>query len=536
MRKEEKIGRLGAFLDPRELIELIESVLRPEKIQANAVKAGHEQEIHTLEEEKEQVNQEKKDRGSPALTVIMSKIKQEIFLAVLVIVCVVGEYIYGIWFIGPFDLGNLFTVSLAMTFMIVLIKAIDFFLSALETKWPQHCSTFNLVLGSINIIIIFSLIFMAANIRELVFQTTATLKNSTSSQEIVGAASKFFGQAFKPFRVLMVLLSSAITLIGGITYHRVKDRLFALLVLRGLHKRGNRIDMEILRKKQEIAAEDARVAEFAADIQLALAEEKARRSRNGAFFRLSSVFQSQSFGAKAVILCFLILAILGCGLIFSGVARGEVIGFLDMTDSSEVRDYAGKETEHQKNVHGIERLLEKMPPGEVYRVFGITGKSFSARYLLLEGKMARDKGVFGENIARDRLAAITQWKKLDLRPIANSSDVFGAIHLASILFADVNSKRKNLLLYGDMREYGKGFDFESPSELRPEALLGQVKRQGKLPSLNGVKVWCLGVHASGKTPAYWESLRSFWEQYFKLANAARLCAFTMEREINIEEF
>ena len=193
-----------------------------------------------------------------------------------------------------------------------------------------------------------------------------------------------------------------------------------------------------------------------------------------------------------------------------------------MTGSSGVRDYAGKETEFQKDVRGMEKLLQGMPLGERYRIFGLTGESFSKRHLLLDGKMAKDKGAFGEVIARDRLAAISQLKKQDLKPVADSTDVFGAIHLASILFADVNSKRKNLILFSDMRQYGKGFDFESPSELRPEALLGQVKRQGKLPSLNGVKVWCLGVHASGKTPVYWESLRNFWEQYFKLANAAKI--------------
>lgn len=173
--------------------------------------------------------------------------------------------------------------------------------------------------------------------------------------------------------------------------------------------------------------------------------------------------------------------------------------------------------------------------GESFKVVGITGKTFSSPYFLLEGKMAKNKGAFGEVIARDRLAAVNRWRKQNLKPVSDSTDIFGAVHLAAILFSDVSSKRKNLVIFSDMRQYGKGFDFETPSELQTEALLGQIRRKG-MPSLHGVRVWCLGVHASGKTPLYWESLKRFWEQYFKLTDVSKLCAFSMERNLNFEEF
>ena len=298
MRKGEKIGRLGVSLDAKDFTDLRDSARKPEEIYADSAKACCEQEIHTLEEEKEQIDQEKKDRGSPSLTVILSKIKQEIFFVVMVIITVIGEFIFGEWFIGPFGLGDLKTIFLALTFTLILILAVDIFFSALEAKWPQHSSTYNLVFGSIGFILVFWLIYMASDIRGLMFRTASTLQSVTSAEETVGVAKEFFEGASKPFLVLMMVLTAAITLIGGITYHRVKERLFALLPLRGLYKRGKRIEKEILRKRQAITDQDAMIAQFAATFSWASQRKKPEEVEKGYFPNWHLCFNPKAWEAR----------------------------------------------------------------------------------------------------------------------------------------------------------------------------------------------------------------------------------------------
>ena len=48
--------------------------------------------------------------------------------------------------------------------------------------------------------------------------------------------------------------------------------------------------------------------------------------------------------------------------------------------------------------------------------------------------------------------------------------------------------------------------------------------------LKGVDVYVLGIDAATKAPAYWDSLRRFWTEYFK-KSGADLRAYSMMREV-----
>lgn len=534
MTDGKKLGRLGALLDAEDFTALKESANRPKQIQCEAIKASHLQEIHTFQEEKDETGQEKKNRGNPSSSVILSKIRELLFIMSQVVICLTGEFIFARWVIEPFGLGHWETFFMSLAMVLIMMKGIDFCFSSLEAKWPQHLTIVNLVVGGVGFILVFLLIYMASDIRGLMFQVTNIVRNTTSSEEIVNGTRTFFKGALHPFVLLMMILTAAITLIGGSAYHRFMAQLFPLLQLRRLDKRRKQIDREILKRARAIAGIESELAEFQAEIQLGYCEEKARKSQATTASQFAPGTQIKSFGVKLAPL--LIIGALLCFFLLSGIARGDNVTFLDMSISSKVRDYTGRVTEFQKNVDGIEKLLDRMPPGEQYRIYGITGKTFSSPYTMLEGKITKEKGAFGELLAQSRLDAVTRWRKLNLKPFAGSTDIFGAIHLASVLLSDSRSKQKCLVLFSDMRQSTKAFDFEPFSELNVETLLGQAKQKKMIPSLDGVKVWCLGVHASGKTPAYWYSIKRFWEDYFRLANVSKLCAFTMERELNLEEF
>ena len=54
-----------------------------------------------------------------------------------------------------------------------------------------------------------------------------------------------------------------------------------------------------------------------------------------------------------------------------------------------------------------------------------------------------------------------------------------------------------------------------------------------IPSLDGVRVWCLGVHTAMKDAAYWRSLRDFWAAFFE-ESKAKLITFSADRRMEHE--
>ena len=217
---------------------------------------------------------------------------------------------------------------------------------------------------------------------------------------------------------------------------------------------------------------------------------------------------------------------------FKSVARAdETIVFLDMSRSMESNDYTNQQTEFQKNVNGIESFIRNdLMPGEKLRVLGIIENSFSNPYLLMEGQVSTNKGAFGEVVARDKLNLVQAWKKLHLKPMAKMTDIFGALSLGSNLF-NHRERKKQLILFSDMRHYTREMDLETPSVINKDSEIKRVIEKGYLAPLPDVKIWCLGVHGAGKEPTYWRSLSVFWMEYFRQAKASDPIVFSMERRL-----
>jgi len=199
-----------------------------------------------------------------------------------------------------------------------------------------------------------------------------------------------------------------------------------------------------------------------------------------------------------------------------------------------VSNYTGNETETQQNSKAVEAYIQNnASPGERLIIFGITERTHSTPYILLEGTISTRQGAFGQEVARSKMELLKQWRSHQLKPIAPQTDLFGAMQLAEILFTK-NFRDKKLILLSDLRQYGQGFDFESPQVLDANRLFKEVMQKGLVASLDGTTVWCLGVHGAGKTPTYWKSLREFWTLYFQQAKVKELKAFTPERRFSNE--
>ena len=70
-----------------------------------------------------------------------------------------------------------------------------------------------------------------------------------------------------------------------------------------------------------------------------------------------------------------------------------------------------------------------------------------------------------------------------------------------------------------MRESTNDLDFERAKTISLAQVLPSVEKRGLLAHLQGVEVYALGVDGAGKSFAYWNSLRDFWEAYFHKAGA-----------------
>jgi hypothetical protein len=187
---------------------------------------------------------------------------------------------------------------------------------------------------------------------------------------------------------------------------------------------------------------------------------------------------------------------------------------VDLTESVAVSG-PDSQSEFQKDVEGVGRLLAEAPAGSHITVFGITDHSFAQPYILLSAQVPADPGYFGERLGAARGQIVRAWKLRSARvsPTFRQTDIIGALLLASEIFAErPDFNPKTLLIFSDMRQSTPELDME-PQSIVP-SFFSVSKKCGPIPALGGVRIVVLGADGAGKSVAYWQSLRSFWAEYF----------------------
>ena len=185
--------------------------------------------------------------------------------------------------------------------------------------------------------------------------------------------------------------------------------------------------------------------------------------------------------------------------------------------------------EFSKNLRAVEGLIERMnADGSRLVVLGMTEASFAHSNLFVTTS-PKEGGRFGEYLRDWRTRAMKNWRKAasTLKPSAKGSDLFGGLARASIELGDAAGARKRLIVLSDMRQFGRGYNFERPI-VAPAKALEATQGQGLIPRLDGVEVWVLGAHTVGIDERHWDGLRVFWAEYFRRAGAT-LNAFSPNR-------
>jgi hypothetical protein len=129
------------------------------------------------------------------------------------------------------------------------------------------------------------------------------------------------------------------------------------------------------------------------------------------------------------------------------------------------------------------------------------------------------------------LRLVRAWKargaKLDA--LYRSTDIIGTLLLAEQIYTQQSrQERKILVIYSDMRNSTADLDLEFHATLPS---FSRINKRHEIPiaNLQGVEVSVLGVDSAGKPTDYWLSLRNFWTEYFKRAEAV-LGMFSVLRE------
>ncbi|HMH14394.1 MAG TPA: hypothetical protein VK578_14945 [Edaphobacter sp.] len=240
-----------------------------------------------------------------------------------------------------------------------------------------------------------------------------------------------------------------------------------------------------------------------------------------------------SNAVRSALTKFLIL-VLAVSICASGHADAgdhlDLVIAIDLTQSVAVKGPDGK-SEFQKNVDGVSRVLSQVPAGSRITIIGITDHSFSQPYILLSARTSGEPGYFGERLSMARNQLVQAWKVRSGRLNSNfrHTDVLGALRLADQILAEEPSvAARTLVIFSDMRQNTIELNLESSSNVLQRSLVGA--RCGPFAYLRNVKVYIEGADGAARTAAYWQSLRIFWENYFR-AEKADLKDYSVLREM-----
>jgi hypothetical protein len=537
MVSAERLGRTAYHSGPEGTDELLNVHVRKIEADAERVKRDCEVKIRIASEKEKELVTELARRGNISVEVVRENLMRGSWVLFLLSFTLAGEFVFADWTVNCFGLGKTESNLIALTIVLMSLKGVDLCVTSLRKHFRDFDNPILLVFSCMGFVCIFLMIFFSAEIRRD-RQAMTYISSSTPLEEQVERSDDFFSHHSSTFVYLMVSLTAAFTIIGGVGYHTAKNRIFVYFPLRRLYRRRDRLRNEMEKLAEVMAAQNARVPGFIAEFKAGLAEErkieKEKQVKKPAQDRLKKDLDLRRL--VPLIPIFLVIVALVLFLLLRGEAKASemYIIFLDMSGSVNVPDYMEKKTEFQKNVQAIGEFFRKcVLPGDELKVVAITECSFSRPYILLNTQISTEKGAFGQHLAREKLRLLKEWKALDLKPVAKATDILGAANLASILFPQ-NGSRKNIIFYGDMRQNSKDLDLETPKEIDFEKALTSLEQKGLIPELKGVRIVCLGVHSTGKTPAYWRSLREFWEGYFKKAGAEPR-AFSMERRYRHEQ-
>jgi hypothetical protein len=534
----EKQGRLAFALDEDKRRQFKNELLKEKEARVNASKRQMELLVRVKSQQEIQIQQQIAASGNVSEQVARSNMYRGIWLALFLVFPFAGEILFTRSAVQPFNLGFVTTMIIAAAIIFLSMKAMDIYLTSMRRN-AKNFENVVLVIACIGLISLFALLLFSVAIREKFFQLTSLVGLDLSPENTVKQAEEFYRQNGGNFKYLMLTLAVASIILGGWSYYLAKNLISGSIPLLGAYKRLRKLREDMQLASQRLCELDSQLARFSAEFDSGLVKAQIKYERKNIRKR-GSANQSRMqaiaalFGRILVSPITLLIMALILFLTLKGVSFGaEYVMLFDISMSEEAKYYSGKITAFEKNKEAAGHFIKhRLAPGDYLKVFGITEDSFSRPYSILECDISKNKGALGELTAREKITLSKKWDQLNLKAAAKATDLFGAIHLAALSFSS-SIKDRRLIIYSDMRQCAHSTDIERPEIVDADEVLKRVEQSGLIPQLKAVKVSCLGVHSAGKSPAYWLSLKKFWEGYFQKAHA-NLITFSMQRRIQNE--
>jgi hypothetical protein len=140
-------------------------------------------------------------------------------------------------------------------------------------------------------------------------------------------------------------------------------------------------------------------------------------------------------------------------------------------------------------------------------------------------QITSDEDYYRKKVVAPAVTAIRQqFSQMMATKPESSTEILSALTVAAKTFSEDEyraSKHKALVIFSDMVEESKSYNFrhDSLSDKRIEQIIAAERAAGRLPLLNGVRVWKAGATTAAIDDSRTRQIEKFWAQYFAAAGA-----------------
>lgn len=178
----------------------------------------------------------------------------------------------------------------------------------------------------------------------------------------------------------------------------------------------------------------------------------------------------------------------------------------------------------RRYLQGVRHRLATEPPSSQVVVCVIATDSFGGTHEFLKGWAPEVHGVFTDELTRARRQLVSSFdsKSSTLTPIASETDIIGALwRMKAILESGdyTGPVNREILIWSDMMNDTPTLSIPKLISLGPDKIMKLVKERELIVSLHGYKIHVLGASTRRLSPWAWNTVRAFWERYFRAAGA-----------------
>lgn len=324
--------------------------------------------------------------------------------------------------------------------------------------------------------------------------------------------------------VAVVFLSIAGEAAAGIAYHEYRRHIIVVRTVRPFYAERARIVDALVENAtlQEEARQRPEILHARLTAAALREEEAAQRAAEREERRSQSVVPTLKWVAIGFLGLLFALVLVSLAMAEEDIRCITAVA-IDLSTSTSAGEF-------DANLRAVEQLILGLSSATRVAIFPVNEASFSSVPLFVSLSPSQP-GRFREYQEVWQAGTIRAWRSVmgRLEPRAPGSDIIGTLGRVALEFEDFPKAEKRLMLLSDMRQVGRGFNFEQTVG-DPKRALERASRDGLVPKLTGVKVWVLGVHTEGVNERRWNELKAFWSEYFRRAGA-ELHAFTPNRQV-----